>query len=164
MMKNRGFSFVEIIIALGLAAIIIPALASALSFSIRITSQGEKFTQAYGLVQEGMEAINYIKDKSPPDTNWKWDKSPLNPVDGTYQPVKQPNGTWVLNTLVTSPVIGPKPFTRIIQVASVYRDSNKNIKPTGTIDPFTRKITSIVTWPESAGIQTASASAYVTKH
>ena len=53
--NNRGFTFVEIIIALGLSAILLPALGRALSFSIRVASQGEKFTQAYALAQQGME-------------------------------------------------------------------------------------------------------------
>lgn len=54
---QHGFTFVEIIIALGLAAILLPALGRALSFSIRVASQGEKFSQAYALAQQGMENI-----------------------------------------------------------------------------------------------------------
>lgn len=55
--NNLGFTFVEIIIALGLSAILLPALGRALSFSLRIASQGEKFSQAYALAQQSMETL-----------------------------------------------------------------------------------------------------------
>jgi type II secretory pathway pseudopilin PulG len=157
--NNLGFTFVEIIIALGLSAFLLPALGHALSFSIRVASQGEKITQAYNLAKEGMEAVFYIKSHSDP--NWKW--TDTSPAKDSYRPGMNPDGTWSLMPSIT-PTPGPETFTRTVYVDPVYRDINDEIRDTGSLDHDTRKVTVIVTWPETGGKQTASLSAYVTKH
>ncbi len=60
---DGGFTFIEIIISIGLAAILLPALGGALSFSLRVASQGEKFSQAYNLAQQGMEQMYAAKSQ-----------------------------------------------------------------------------------------------------
>ena len=146
--NNFGFTFVEIIIALGLAAILLPALGRALSFSIRVASQGEKFSQAYALAQEDMEAIYYIKSNDT--TNWAWTAS--SPVSGTYQPSKSGN-VWALGPLVTTPVVAPIPFTRSVQIsAGETGDSNS------------RLVHVVVSWPETDGSQKVTLDSYVTNH
>lgn len=165
-MKNRGpayrqagFTFVEIIIALGLAAILLPALSRALSFSLRVAAQGETFSQAYALAQEDMEAVYYIKSNDP--TNWAWDSS--SPADGTYQPTKS-GSAWALGSLVTTPVVSPAPFTRTVQVTSVNRDISGNISATGTQDPKTKLVHVVVSWPEATEMQQVTLDSYVTNH
>lgn len=157
--NNVGFTFVEIIVALGLSAIILPALGQALSFSIRVASQGEKFTQAYALAQEYMEAIYYIKSNDP--TNWAWSAS--SPAAGTYQPSK--SGTvWILGSPVTTPAVSPAPFTRTVQISNVNRDISGNISASGTQDPNTRLAHVVVSWPDTSGTQQVSLQSYVTNH
>lgn len=157
--NNLGFTFVEIIVALGLAAILLPALGNAIAFSIRAASQGEKFTQAYALAQEGMEAIYYIKSNN--DTNWAWSAS--SPADGIYQPSKS-GSIWVFGSPVTTPVISPLPFTRTVQVSSVNRDASGNIISSGAQDPNTRFVRVVVSWPEPGGPQNVTLNSYVTNH
>lgn len=156
-MNNKGFTFVEIIIALGVAAILLPALGRAISFSIRVASQGEKFSQAYALAQEDMEAIYYIKSNDP--TNWAWTAS--SPADGTYQPSKSGN-IWVLGSIVT-PTPSPAPFTRSVQISTVSRDINGDIG-SGSLDPNTRLVHVVVSWPEANDIQKVTLDSYVTNH
>ena len=59
-MKN-GFSLVEILMAVALSAVFIPALVHIYSLSIFSTSQGEKFSQGTALAQEQMEAVYFVK-------------------------------------------------------------------------------------------------------
>ena len=158
-MKNHGFTFVEIIIAIGLAAIMLPALARALSFSIRVASQGEKFSQANALGREYMEAVYYIKSNDP--ANWAW--STTSPASGMYQPTKS-GSAWSLGSVITSPIVNATPFTRTVQVSSVNRDVNGNIAGSGTNDPSTRFIHVVVSWPEANGPQQIILDSYVTNH
>jgi len=158
--RQRGFTFVEIIIALGLSAILLPALGRALSFSIRIASQGEKFTQAYSLAQEDMEAIYYIKSNDP--INWAWTAS--SPVSGIYQPSKS-SGVWDLGPIVT-PTVSPAPFTRSVQISGVNRDlSSHDISLVGGGPDFNTKLVHVVvSWPEANSIQKVVLDSYVTNH
>jgi type II secretory pathway pseudopilin PulG len=136
--NNFGFTFVEIIIALGLSAILLPALGRALSFSIRVASQGEKFSQAYALAQQGME--NMYAQKSQ---NWS---------------------TFTNSTTTT--VIAP--FTRVITIVNGLRCGFKptwEICTTGSqSDPDTKKVTVVVSWPEAGGPQNVTLDSYVTNH
>jgi len=62
MKKYKGFTLVEIIIALAVAALMFPALVKLFSFAINASSQGDKYSQAYAIAQEGMEEIYSIKN------------------------------------------------------------------------------------------------------
>lgn len=157
--QKSGFTFIEIIVALGLAAILLPALGRAISFSIQVTSQGEKFSEATALAQEDMEAIYYIKSNDP--TTWGWTAS--SPGDGTYQPSK-PGTVWLLGSPITVPTVSPAPFTRTVQLTSVNRDVSGTISSTGTLDPNTRFVQVVVSWPEGNTTQKVRLNSYVTNH
>jgi len=131
---SAGFTFIEIIIALGLAALLLPALGRALSFSIRVASQGEKFTQATALAQQGMENVYAQKSQ-----NW----SLLS--DGP----------------TTTPF---PPFTRTVTVSGVKRNLSGNIDSGGSTDPNTKFIQIVVFWPEVGGDQNVTLNSYVTNH
>lgn len=140
-MKKNGFSLIEIIIAIGVAAIFIPAIGTIFSLSLKSSSQGEKFTQAYALAQEGMEEKFYEK------TNWLWtDTNPSNDI--------------VINTLTNN-------FTRKIEIAKACRDASNNLCDCslGTEDIESRKIIITVFWLEGTPPpQEVKLEAYVTKH
>lgn len=52
---NRGFTFIELMIAVGLVGIFVPAIVKALSFSLMEARQGEQFSKAWALAREGEE-------------------------------------------------------------------------------------------------------------
>lgn len=165
--NKSGFTFIEIIIALGLAAIIIPALAGVLSFSIRVTSQGEKFTQANALAREGMEAIYYIKSNDP--TNWDWTSTPTNTSPGQYYQPKKSGNIWILGSITSNPSITNAPFTRTVTIEVVRRcgtapDLYICTDPLAAVDNYTREITTVVSWLEVGGPQKVSLESYVTAH
>ncbi len=135
---DGGFTFIEIIISIGLAAILLPALGGALSFSLRVASQGEKFSQAYNLAQQGMEQMYAAKSQ-----DWS-----------------------TFTNSITTTVISP--FTRAITIEDGLRCGFKptwEICSTGSqSDPDTKKVTVVVFWPEAGGTNIASVSGYVTNH
>lgn len=162
--KQSGFTFVEIILAIGLAALLLPALSRALSFSLKISSQGEKITQANALASEGMEAVYYIKTHDT--ANWAW--TAASPATGQYQPAKTA-GIWSLGTVVGSPVAAPGTFTRVVYVSPVMRSGTDICTDPcsdafAVSDPTTRKVTVVVSFPESVGSQSVNLESYVTQH
>lgn len=134
--NTQGFTLVEIIVALGLSAILMPALGQALSFSIRVASQGEKFSQAYNLAQQGMEKMYAEKSQ-----NW------LGLADSTST-----IGTYTRVITVDDVLRCGVPPTW-----EICSDGNPD-------DGETKKITVVVSWEEPGGIQIASISSYVTNH
>jgi len=80
-MKKKGFTLIEIIVAIGLAALILPALIIVFSFSIQSAGQGENFTKAYALAQKEMETIYGLKEQG--GTAWDWVNTPLNSTTTT---------------------------------------------------------------------------------
>lgn len=144
-MKNKnyslGFTFIELIIAIGLVGIFIPAIYRVLSFSLMESRQGEQYAKAWGIAREGMESIYAVK------SSWSW--SAGSPAD---------------NTVTTTNI---PPFTRTVTINDVARcgiEPNKVICPGGTNDVTTRKITVDVIWLEQGQNQTVSLHSYVTKH
>jgi len=79
---NKGFSLLEIILAVALAGIFIPAIAMTLSLGLQSSSQGENFTKAQALAQEGMEKI-YQRKSLINGSNWDWTNNL--PAEGTAE-------------------------------------------------------------------------------
>ena len=141
-LNNHGFTFVEIIIALGLVAILLPALSRALSFSIRVAAQGEKFSQAYNLAQQGMEEMYAQKSQ-----NWSTF------VGLTPTPVYISSYRREI-TIANGLRCGTKPTWVICDASSMGSQS----------DPDTKKVTVVVYWPEVGGEQNVTLNSYVTNH
>lgn len=141
-MKNSGFSLIEILIAIALVAVFIPAIATIFSLSLQSSSQGEKFSQAYSLAQQGME------EKFNEKTAWLWTSS--NPTNGI-----------TTNNL-------PNNFTRNIEIVKACRDlATKNLCDCSSCseDNESRRIIVTVSWPERDTLEPqVKLEAYVTKH
>src|SRR3989344_8723023 len=59
--RNKGFSLIEILISIAVAAVVLPAVIILLGFSTFTTSQGETYTKAYTIAQKEIENIYSIK-------------------------------------------------------------------------------------------------------
>ncbi len=64
-MLNKGFSLIEVLIAIALVAVILPGVVTLMSFGSFTSQQGETFTGAYSLAQKEMEKLYSLKK-----TNW----------------------------------------------------------------------------------------------
>ena len=136
-MKN-GFSLIEILIAIAVAAVVLPAVIILISFGSFTSGQGETYTKAYAIAQKEMEYIYGQK------AGWVWDAS--SPVN---------------NTSVATEDI----FTKTVKIEGVLRcslDGNK-ICSTGSNDDTTRKVTVEVSWNERGKNQDVTIESYVAK-
>ncbi|MCL4384259.1 hypothetical protein M1116_02305 [Patescibacteria group bacterium] len=134
---NRGQSIVDLVIAMGLCAVLLPALITGLVASRNGKAQQQQRDEATTLLKEAEEAVRSIKEKS-------WDD--LVPIGSTLHLARAGTG-W---SLAASPetING---FTRSITIHNVYRDSNFNIIGTGTsdqIDPSTKEVAITVSWSQ----------------
>src|SRR6185503_13410952 len=128
----KGQSLVEILLTIGLAAILLPALLVGLFASRSGRAQTEQQIQAHAEIQQMEEAMRSIRE-----SGWTAIQT-----DGTYSVV--PNGnTWSLIP-GSSTVNG---LTQKIVIGDVSRDASGNIVSVGgTVDPSTKAITATVSW------------------
>lgn len=128
--KLNSFSLVEVILAISIFTIISIAIVETILHSISSHHLAEEYTQAEFYAQEGIEALRSIRNQ-----NW----SNINP--GTFGLTKT-NGFWQLQS--NPETLGK--FTRIIKIDPVNRLGDQIVENGGTIDPYTYKITSKVSW------------------
>lgn len=159
-MNKNGFTLVELIIALGLAAIFLPALVLVFSFSLGSASQGESYTQAYTLAQERMESIYFLKE----DVSWDWVNFPSNNgASDFYQPYKN-SGVWELGSKTTTP-LETDGYTVTVQILPVNRSAGDITEEAwGVLDPKSRKVNVKVVWSEKGSPTEINLVSYVTDH
>jgi hypothetical protein len=123
---------VELLVALAICAIMLPALLVGLVASREGKAQQNQRRDASVLSKEAYDALRIIREQG-------WNYITAN---GRYYPVINGN-TWSLAT--GSATIGG--FSRYVDIMNVYRDSNGNIASSGgVIDPSTKKVTITVSW------------------
>ncbi|MBI4079242.1 MAG: hypothetical protein HY429_03010 [Candidatus Levybacteria bacterium] len=140
-MRNFGFpafgragqSIVELLLAMGLSAILLPAILTGLISAKEGKAQQVQKTQAVPLLLEAGEAVRSVREQG-------WNNFPTN---GTYYPKRSGNG-W---TLATGQETINGFFTREITISDAYRDAGGAIVATpGIADPSTKRIVSRVSW------------------
>lgn len=130
---NLGQSLVEILVAIGISAIILPALYLGLLSSRQGKFQSLQYTQANILLSQTQEAIRVYRE-----ADWT-----TFAVNGTYHP-EVSGTTWILapGAETTS-----DEFMRSVVISDVYRDSLNHIVSTGgNIDPSTKRVVTTVSW------------------
>jgi prepilin-type N-terminal cleavage/methylation domain-containing protein len=161
---KKGFTLVEVIVSLAVMALFLPALARLFTFAINTSTQGDMYSKAYAMSQEGIEAIYYIKENRP--DIWNWDTIPENTSPSEFYQVIKSGGEWGFDggkksMTDLSSIDG---YTRSIQIFMVVRDVEGNLNSGSTEDKFTKKIVSKVSWMGINGQEEVTLSSYVTKH
>ncbi|MBI3282844.1 type II secretion system protein [Candidatus Curtissbacteria bacterium] len=157
---QAGFTFVELVIVMGLALVFLLGTSSLFYLAIRSSSKASFASQARALAQEGIEAVIAIRDIGGAD--WDWSNTPLITAAGEYYQPFLSTSTWKLgNKLNASPAAKLSPpddaFTRTVKIESVQRAVGCGlpicsiVTAGGTVDVNTKKITVIVSWSEDDG-------------
>ena len=145
---TKGQSIIELILAIGLASVFLPALLTGLVSSREGYAQQNQRLDAAYLLREAEEAVRVVRENS-------WSQIANN---GTYHPVISGN-TWSLAGNAES-VSG---FTRSIVISDVYRDAGGSISSSGNIDPSTKKTVLTVSW-DGPILSSVSSTAYLTRY
>lgn len=152
MKKNSGQTIIELLLAMGISLIFIPALFGMFFASREGRAQQQERTQAVALVSEAEEAVRSVREIG-------WDQFLTYQTGVAYHPAIS-GGTWTL-VAGTESVRG---FTRSITIDPVYRTAAGTIGSTSDIpDLSTRKVVITVSWltplPSSVTV-----SVYLTRH
>lgn len=129
---QKGQSLVELLVAIGISTILLPALLTGLYTTNHSKAQTEQRTQAQTVLKEADEAIRSIRESG-------WANITAN---GTYHPVVSgstwslASGTAIVNGLIQS-----------IVISDVQRDSTGSIVSSGgSVDPSTKQVVTSVSW------------------
>jgi len=134
--KPNAFSILEIILAMGLFAIIISGAVGVVIQAFSSTRLGEEVTKATFLATEGLEAVRAIQER---------DFGSL--VTGTYG-LDKASEIWKFSG--TQDTSGK--YTRKIVISDVYRDGNGDIVEGGEfLDLYTKRAEALVTWNFAPG-------------
>jgi type II secretory pathway pseudopilin PulG len=129
---QRGTTLVEVLVAIALAGVMLPTLATALITSRAGRATSQQQLQATALLHEATEAVRMVQR-----TDWN-----AVAVDGTYHPTVSATD-WAL---ASGPETG-NGFTREVVIASARRDSGGALVDTGgTVDPAAKHVTVTVSW------------------
>src|SRR3990167_11249546 len=145
---RAGQSLVELLIAIGLLAVLLPAILTGLISSREGKAQQQQRSQATALLKESQEAVRSIREKG-------WG----NLTDDTYHPVVS-GSSWSL-VAGSENILG---FTRQVVISAAQRNSSGMIVDTGgTVDHSSKKIVASVSWdsPLSSKVETVS---YLSRH
>lgn len=154
---KKGFSIVELLMVMGLAAIIFPALLTGFVATRSGRAQGEERLQAIHLLEEAQEAVRVVREK-----DWTDFTAYSIPPNQIYHPGA--GSTWTLNN--GSETING--LTRQITISDVSRDNNTNLivaddAPQSFVDPSTKKVTVTVSWSNPLPTQVSSTT-YLTRY
>ncbi len=129
---KKGQVLIELLIAIGVAVLLIPAIFSGFAAGREGRVQQNQRLQATALAEGALEAIRTVREAD-------WENVETN---GVYHPTASAS-SWLLAS--GSETIGD--FTRSLTIGDVYRDASGNIAASGTYDPSVKKVDVSVTWP-----------------
>ncbi len=157
---KKGFSLIEVLIStfiIGTSAI---AILNAYGYLIRAELGNVKYLKAAYLLDEGVEGVRYMRDKS-----WTTNILTLSTTTTYYLYASTSLGIADWKATTTKQIYDGF-FERKLTFANVYRDSGKNIVLSGgTIDTDIMKVTVSVFWlGTNNSTTTKSVSTYVANY
>lgn len=132
--RLKGQSLIELLLTMGIAALLIPALATSFISSRSAKPQQIQRTQAVALLKQTVSAVKNVRDQ-----NWT-----TFAVNGKYHPVLV-SSQWALAS-GTATVSG---MTQQVVISDVFRDTTGTIVTSGGIlDPSTKQVTITISWTQ----------------
>lgn len=148
---KKGFGLVEAMVGVVIISLFFGALTSVGHLSNRLARENTYTTQAAFLLEEGMEAVRLMRDRS-----WAGEIASLTPEQNYYFVFT--GGSWHSSS---NNIFIDNFFERKFTLANVYRDGSDDIAPSGTLDPNTKKIVVTVSWWDKTATTSRTLSAYI---
>lgn len=149
-------SVIEILVVTFVITVTLTSLLGLASYSLGISTLLKQTNAANNLAQEEMEAVRNFRDST------QWNTNGLGKLATSTDYFPRATGTpamWELTLGKETLDI----FERKVVFEDVRRDVNFNIAASGgTLDPDTKKITAIVSWPTRSGTRQVKLITYLT--
>lgn len=129
--KNKGFSVVEVILAIGIFALFSTGITYLSIDTLQGDEKIEENSKALMYAQEGLEAVRQMRDKNY-----------LQLSDGDHG-LQIQNNIW---SFIQAPEDIDSYYSRTVTIDDVFRDGDGNISDSGTLDPDIKKATSRIEW------------------
>lgn len=154
---ERGQSLLELMLAIGISALLIGAVALTIALALRVDTQNKPVQGALFMAQSLTDKVASLAE-----ADWRGNIDALNPSPAQYYVAASGGAFSVIpgSELVT---IDEVEYTRYFTVEPVYRDSSGVIADSGTLDPSTKKVTGIARWTAGAGTTRFTVVKYVTR-
>ncbi len=148
----KGFSLVEVLVAISIILVFLTALIGTYNLYLRIAFENSDVAKAAYLAEEGIEAVKLLRDTS-------WDEKILTLSMGTPYYIGFSSGTW---QTIATPSYVDSLFERVVIINNVYRDGNSDIVTSGgTLDENIKKVTARVSWFHRGATTTKEMSTYI---
>ncbi len=132
--NTKGASLIEVLVTMGLASILLPAIILGLMASRDGKAQQKQRQKAVTLIEEAQEVTRNVRDAD-------WSTFAIN---GVYYPRATSSSSWELVADAAGESIDG--FTRKIKIEDVYRNNGSIVAFGGILDPSTKKVTTTVSW------------------
>ena len=133
---NRGMGLVEIIVGSAIIMSGVMVIIATYNTYVSYALSNERNVEAGYLLEEGMEAMTFLRDKS-----WTANIVPLSTTTTYYL---NWNGSYWATTTTAQYVDGI--FLRSVGITDVKRDGSDHIASSGTYDPNTKQISATVAY------------------
>ena len=151
MKKNKGIALIEVIIGATIMSVGILAINETFTSYIQYALANQKNVEASYLLQEGLEAMSFIRDRG-----WAGNFSNLSTTTTYYLTFS--NSTWATTT--TNQYVDGL-FERKVDILDVKRDGTDKIASAGTYDPNIKQVAVTVSYWQGHGTTTRSISEYL---
>ncbi|MBI2096235.1 MAG: type II secretion system protein [Candidatus Taylorbacteria bacterium] len=148
---EKGFSALEVVVGAAIILTATLAILGAYGAFLSAALRGTRAMQATLLIEEAIEAVKFMRDSG-------WSGNIAGRVSNTPYYLTFDGSAWSISTL-NQYIDGV--FERQIRFSDVYRDSEDNIVPSGTLDAGTKKMAVTVSWSVGQATTSRSASVYV---
>ena len=153
---HKGIALMEIVVFASLLAIVFIALFNVGVIALSAVSESHKKTQAAFLLEEGVEAVKFLRVGS-------WSNMPTFFI-ATDKCLTFNGSTYVLSVPAPNCAKIDGTFERVVHFWWVYRDENNDLAPlgSGSLDSGTLLVIVEVKWEGRQGTKTESVQFYVT--
>lgn len=137
---NQGQTLLEIVVAVGVIAVVLTALVTAVTASLRFSQAGRFRSQAVKFAQEGIELTRKLRDTRP------WAEFTTYSGTGTADWCLDESGQWTASDGTGCPITPTSNFWRTVTL---------------TLNGNVMDVTSVVSWGERTQSSTVSLRTYL---
>lgn len=155
--REQGQSLLELLLAVGVSALLIGGVAMAIALALNVTTQSKPVQGAVFVAQGVADKVAALAEE-----DWIGNIDGLSMPPATYY-ITESGGAFSVTSGSDTALLDDITYTRHFTSEPVYRDASGVIAGSGTLDPSTKKIAATAAWSQGAGTTRFTVVKYVTR-